>query len=87
VEPLDLDLLSGLTHMEELNLQDCEVPRALDPLRCLPSLRTLRFVNCPQSGPPVELSPLAAMEQLTVDPGRTPVTGGEGLVLSRPRSR
>ncbi|MFJ8583061.1 NACHT domain-containing protein [Streptomyces sp. NPDC093595] len=87
VEPLDLDLLSGLTHVEELNLQDCEVPRVLDPLRCLPSLRTLRFVNCPQSGPPVDLSPLAAMERLTVEPGRTPVTGGEGLVLDGTRSR
>ncbi len=83
VEPLDLELLSGLAHLEELNLQECEVPRALDPLLCLPSLRTLRFVNCPQPGPPVDLGPLAAMEQLTIGPGSTPVTGADESAPSR----
>ncbi|MET9800074.1 NACHT domain-containing protein [Streptomyces sp. NPDC006368] len=77
VDPLRLDLLAGLTRLKELFLQECEAPNALDSLRDLPSLTTLWVLNS-QPNRPIDLGPLADMDQLTIGISRrTPVTGTE----------
>ncbi|AXG77172.1 NACHT domain-containing protein [Streptomyces paludis] len=78
-DPLDLRDISHLAELQTLMLWNCEVPDGLDPLRDLPALTTLRFFDCGQSGSPLDLSPLADLEQLTITlwENDTPATGAD----------
>ncbi|MBT2490060.1 NACHT domain-containing protein [Streptomyces sp. ISL-96] len=60
-----LDLSTVVRHQElrELLLGTCELVSGLEPLRDLPHLTRLRLSDC---GGPLDLTPLADLEQLTV---------------------
>ncbi|WP_267241425.1 NACHT domain-containing protein [Streptomyces sp. PR69] len=75
VAPCALELLSGLTRLERLQLEHCELPEDLSPLRELRSLTELHLWMR-SSGPAIDLTPLAGMEQLTIHATRdTPLIG------------
>ncbi|MFE7128741.1 NACHT domain-containing protein [Streptomyces sp. NPDC057617] len=74
---LDLRQISHLTSLEMLYLWECEIPDGLGPLRDLPKLASLHLSSCAQTGPPLDLSPLADLGNLTITltDDDTPVTG------------
>ncbi|MFJ5226163.1 NACHT domain-containing protein [Streptomyces sp. NPDC088400] len=78
-DSLDLRQIGHLTELRRLSLWLCDVSSGLAPLRDLPVLTTLRLFSCASSGPPLDLSPLADLERVTIRiPGDdTPVTGEE----------
>ncbi|WP_197287573.1 NACHT domain-containing protein [Streptomyces apocyni] len=61
--PLDLSLLTSLTHLRELLLVQCQPSGGLEPLRDLPDLANVRLTSL--SGP-LDLSALADRAGLTV---------------------
>nr|WP_046500789.1 NACHT domain-containing protein [Streptomyces odonnellii] len=76
---LDLRQIGHLTNLKMLFLSGCEIPDGLGPLRDLPALVALDLFSCAQTGPPLDLSPLADLENLTITltNNDTPVTGEE----------
>ncbi len=63
---LDLTLVEQFTQLKRITLWKCEIPNGLGPLRELPNLRSLWLSRCVQSKIPIDLSPLAGMEKVTI---------------------
>ncbi|MFE1958285.1 NACHT domain-containing protein [Streptomyces sp. NPDC059479] len=82
---LDLKQIGHLAKLQLLFLWQCELPEGLGPLRDLPDLTSLVLNSCAQAGPPLDLSPLAGLENLSVIfAGRdTPVIGEDLFPPSR----
>ncbi|MFF8828773.1 NACHT domain-containing protein [Streptomyces sp. NPDC015131] len=83
---LDLRPLGALGgSLERLFLWRCELPGALAPLRDLPALTSLELWQCETGdGRPVDLAPLAGLENLTVTlTDDMSVTGTEGFGPAR----
>lgn len=78
-ESLDLRQIGHLKELRRLSLWHCDVPGGLAPLRDLPALTALDLLSCASSGPPLDLGPLADLENLTIRifGDDTPVTGEE----------
>ncbi|MFF3755225.1 NACHT domain-containing protein [Streptomyces sp. NPDC002018] len=76
---LDLRSISHLTELEWLFLHQCGLPGGLGPLRELTALKYLDLSSCARSGTPLDLSPLADLEDLTITlvGNDTAVTGEE----------
>ncbi|MFI6108730.1 NACHT domain-containing protein [Streptomyces sp. NPDC051310] len=78
LNPLEPSLLTELSHVQELYLWRCDLPAGLGALRDMPALNRLTLSQCPPSGAPLDVSPLASMEQLTLEiPDDTAVVGTE----------
>jgi hypothetical protein len=84
-DPLELDRILHLADLRLLYLWQCELPQGLAPLRELPALRNLMLSSCAQSGTPIDLSPLAGLEDLTIRllGGDTPVVGEDRFAPGR----
>jgi hypothetical protein len=83
-DPLDLSLLGHLTQLETLYLWRCNMPGGLGALRDLPALESLVLVRCAPAGAPIDLSPLAGMERLTITLSDDAAVVGRDLI---PESR
>ncbi|WP_198943997.1 NACHT domain-containing protein [Streptomyces sp. CB03234] len=82
--PFDLELLGECSQLEMLFLWRCELPSDLAPLRDLPALTRLSLWQCESGGSPIDLSPFAGREELTITlSDDMPFTGGELLDPSR----
>ncbi|MDG4858674.1 NACHT domain-containing protein [Streptomyces sp. T-3] len=81
----DLDRLADLMRgLEELVLWRCELPHGLVPLRELPALGSVWIAECTRAGEPIDLSPLADLDHVTVTlSGETPVLGEDLLPAHR----
>ncbi|MFJ8646915.1 NACHT domain-containing protein [Streptomyces sp. NPDC093546] len=76
LDPLEPSLLTRFSHVRDLYLWRCEIPVGLAVLREMPALTRLTLSQCAPSGSPIDVSPLAAMEQLTLEvTDDTPVIG------------
>ncbi|MEU0374472.1 NACHT domain-containing protein [Streptomyces sp. NPDC006283] len=65
-DPLDLRLLRGLKSLSRLHLWRCSIPEGLGALRELPALTTLHLSQCQQFSAPLDLTPLAGLDRLTI---------------------
>nr|WP_245661391.1 NACHT domain-containing protein [Streptomyces varsoviensis] len=75
---LDLALVSRLTRLQKISLWRCDIPNGLNSLRELPDLTSLWLSHCALSGVPIDLSPLADLENLTVTViAKTPTIGDD----------
>ncbi|MEV0279863.1 NACHT domain-containing protein [Streptomyces sp. NPDC050610] len=75
---LDLSLVSQLTQLQQIILWRCDIPNGLSPLRELPNLTSLWLSCCALSGTPIDLSPLADLEKLSIKLiAGTPVIGDD----------
>lgn len=81
----DLGRLGNLSsHLKELDLWRCEIPHGLGPLRDWPALASVWIAECTQAGEPVDLSPLAGLDHITVNlSGEAPVLGEDLLPAHR----
>ncbi len=78
----EFDPADAVRHQElgTLWLGNCRLTGGLAPLRALPKLRRMRLGNCVADGGPVDLTPLADLEHLTITvEDDTPVRGTEGF--------
>ncbi|MFJ2702288.1 NACHT domain-containing protein [Streptomyces sp. NPDC087428] len=66
VDHFDPRTIPVLTGLERLFLFRCGTVADLAPLRELPQLTSLRLSHCALDSPPIDLSPLAGVERLTV---------------------
>ncbi|MGW2178779.1 NACHT domain-containing protein [Streptomyces sp. NPDC001732] len=66
VDHFDPRLILALTGLQRLSLFRCGSVTDLAPLRELPNLTSLRLSHCAQDAPPIDLSPLADVEHLTL---------------------
>ncbi|WP_052425005.1 NACHT domain-containing protein [Streptomyces fulvoviolaceus] len=66
LDQLDLGWITHLTDLHTLRLLRCDIPQGLGALRELPALKSLILDACTQSGEPVDPSPLADREDVTV---------------------
>ncbi|WP_329826263.1 hypothetical protein [Streptomyces sp. JV176] len=63
---LHLDWLTGWHSLTHLGLMSCHIVSGLEPLAELPKLRTLRLHDCTHAAEAIDLSPLAALHELTI---------------------
>lgn len=71
----DLAVLAGLTGLRMLILNRCQLPGGLAPLRDLPALARVHLYAEPDEAP-YDLTPLAGLDQLTINLGNeTPAIG------------
>ncbi|MFE7104716.1 NACHT domain-containing protein [Streptomyces sp. NPDC057575] len=76
VDHFDPRMIAALTGLQRLFLFRCGSIADLAPLRELPALTSLRLSHFARDAPPIDLSPLASMERLTLTLlGDTRVTG------------
>ncbi|MGW2108541.1 NACHT domain-containing protein [Streptomyces sp. NPDC001948] len=76
-DPAVLGSLTGLTGLRTLTLNRCRLPGGLAPLRDLPALTRVRLY-APNDEEPLDLTPLAGLDRLTITLGsETPAIGTE----------
>ena len=82
---LDLRQIGHLTELRQLFLWHCDMLTGLEPLRDLPALTALSLLSCASSGLPLDLRPLADLENVTIRllGDDTPVTGEEHFAPGR----
>nr|WP_202542161.1 NACHT domain-containing protein [Streptomyces sp. SID2563] len=66
VDHFDPEMIRALTGLRRLLLFRCGTVADLAPLRELPHLTALRLRHCAQQAAPIDLSPLAGLDRLTV---------------------
>ncbi|MFI6703191.1 hypothetical protein ACIBJC_30325 [Streptomyces sp. NPDC050509] len=63
---LHLDWLTGWHSLTHLPLMSCHIVSGLEPLAGLPKLQTLDLLDCTHAAEAIDLSPLAALDDLTI---------------------
>ncbi|MFE7115154.1 NACHT domain-containing protein [Streptomyces sp. NPDC057654] len=84
LDSLDLSLLKQLIQLQQIILWRCDIPEGLGSLRDLPNLTSLWLSACAVSGPPIDLSPLADMQNLGITlAGKTQVLNEDRIPPER----